>query len=129
MRKNLRLVVALIVGIPLVALLALYLLANGRIEVPADHDGMPYIITRRLIDDGRARRVLHGSLDLDCPVRLLHGTADESVPLSVPLRLLERATGPDIRLTLVKDADHRFSTPACLELIRESVEDVLASLR
>ncbi len=28
-------------------------------------------------------------------------------------------TGPDIRLTLVKDADHRFSTPACLDADRE----------
>jgi pimeloyl-ACP methyl ester carboxylesterase len=104
------------------------LLAMGRIEVPADHDGKPYAITRRLIEDGRARRLLQGTPHLACPVRLLHGTADASVPMSVPLRLLAQATGPDIRLTLLKDADHRLSTPECLMLIRQSVEEVLALL-
>jgi hypothetical protein len=46
------------------------------------------------------------------------------VPPAVALRLLDRATGPDIRLTLVKDADHRFSSPACLAMIAAAVEDV-----
>ena len=40
----------------------------------------------------------------------------------VALRLLDHATSPDLRLTLVKGADHRFSTPECLALIAETVE-------
>jgi hypothetical protein len=47
------------------------------------------------------------------------------VPPSVALRLLDHATGGDIRLTLVKGADHRFSTPACLSLITDAIADVL----
>ena len=62
------------------------------------------------------------------PVRLLQGTADTDVELSVALRLLDHATGEDIRLTLVKGADHRFSTPECLSLIERSVEEVLARI-
>jgi hypothetical protein len=45
----------------------------------------------------------------------------------VALSLLNHATGPDIRLTLVKDADHRFSTPDCLALIEASIEDILTT--
>ena len=58
-------------------------------------------------------------------MRLLHGTADRDVDLAVPLRLLAHATGPDIRLTLVKDADHRFSAPENLELLAETIEAIL----
>ena len=44
------------------------------------------------------------------------------------LRLLEHAEGPDMRLTLVDGADHRFSDDDCLALIESSVEDVLARI-
>jgi pimeloyl-ACP methyl ester carboxylesterase len=100
------------------------LMAEGRIELPSDYSDEPYVVTRRLIEDGRANLVLRDPLRLPMPVRMLHGTADADVALDVPLRLLAHAEAPDLRLTLVKGADHRFSTPECLALIERSVEDV-----
>jgi len=100
-------------------------LAAGQVELPSDYSDAPYIITRRLIEEGRNRLVLRAPLDLPFPVRLLQGTADTDVPPAVALRLLEHASGPDIRLALVKGADHRFSTPACLAMITTSVSEVL----
>ena len=97
---------------------------TGRVVLPSDYDPAGYVITRRLIEEGRGRLVLRSPLNLPFPVRLLQGTADADVPPEVALRLLGHATGPDIRLTLVKGADHRFSTPDCLELIAQTVEDV-----
>ncbi len=82
------------------------------------------MITRRLIEEGRGRLVLRDPLALPFPVRLLQGTADRDVPPEVALRLLAHATGPDIRLTLVKGADHRFSTPENLDLIQRSVTEL-----
>jgi hypothetical protein len=38
---------------------------------------------------------------------------------------MDHATCGDMRLTLVKDADHRFSDAACLMLIEGAVVDVL----
>lgn len=102
------------------------LLEKGRVELPSDYADQPYIITRRLIEEGRNRLVLRDPLDLPFPVRLLQGTADVDVPPSVALRLMDHATGPDLRLTLVKGADHRFSTPECLDLITASIEEILA---
>lgn len=101
------------------------LVAEGRVVLPSDYDPAGYVITRRLIEEGRGRLVLRDPLPLPFPVRLLQGTADSDVPPAVALRLLDHATGPDIRLTLVKGADHRFSTPECLALIEAAIAEVL----
>ncbi|MCV2873427.1 alpha/beta hydrolase [Defluviimonas sp. WL0050] len=101
------------------------LIEAGQVALPSDYSDEPYIITKRLIEDGRGRLVLRTPLNLPMPVRMLQGTADADVPVSVAVRLIEHATGPDIRLTLVKDADHRFSTPECLKLIELSVLKVI----
>lgn len=99
------------------------LMRDGRI-LRASEYGSPDPITRRLIEDGRQNLVLRSPLSLPFPVRLLQGTADVDVPQNVALRILGHATGSDMRLTLVKGADHRFSTPECLALIGASVESI-----
>ena len=95
--------------------------ADGRLELPSDYDDAPYVITRRLIEDGRDHLVLRTPLVLPFPVRLLQGTNDADVPRAVALRLLDHADSPDIRLTLVKGADHRFSTPGCLQAVADAI--------
>jgi pimeloyl-ACP methyl ester carboxylesterase len=100
------------------------LMEEGRVELPSDYSDEPYVITRRLIEDGRDHLVLREPLNLPFPVRFLQGTADADVPVAVATRLIDHVTGPDIRLTLVKGADHRFSTPECLKLIELSVQKV-----
>jgi len=102
------------------------LMVQGRVELPSDYDEGPYVITRRLIENGRENLVLRQPLRLGVPVRFLQGTADADVDKAVALRLLDHAEGPDMRLTLVKGADHRFSSPDCLALIERMVEEVLA---
>ncbi len=99
------------------------ILDKGRLALPSDY-GDPMIVTRRLIEDGRTRLVLRTPLTLPMPVRMLQGTADADVDMSVALRLLDHADGPDMRLTLVKGADHRFSEPECLDMIVRAIEEV-----
>ena len=93
---------------------------KGIVHLPSDY-GDPYPISKRLIEDGRDNLVLRESLACDFPVRLVQGTADSAVDQSVPLRILEHLDCTDLRLTLVKGADHSFSTPDCLELIAGSI--------
>ncbi len=102
------------------------ILEQGHTLLPNDYDSTPYTLTRRLFEEGRSHLVLRSPLALPFPVRLVQGTADEAVATSVPLRLMEHANCPDLRLTLVKDADHRFSTEDCLALITSSIQEVLA---
>lgn len=98
--------------------------AEGHIALPSDYSDEPYIVTKRLIEDGRRNLVLRDPLPLPFPVRFLQGTEDEAVSTSTALRLLEHADSPDMRLSLVKGADHRFSDPSCLALIRQALEDM-----
>ncbi len=98
----------------------------GLIERPSGYSDGPYIFTQRLIDQGRANLVLRAPLALPFPTRFLQGTADTDVPVAVAQRLFDHASGPDIRLTLVKGADHRFSTPDCLALIESNLDEILA---
>lgn len=100
------------------------LMETGRIVIPSDYSESGYPITRRLIEEGRQRLVLRSPLRLPFPVRILQGTADTDVPVAVALRLMDHADCPDLRLTLVKGADHRFSTPECLAMIATAVNEV-----
>ncbi|MEO1292031.1 MAG: alpha/beta fold hydrolase [Pseudomonadota bacterium] len=104
------------------------LMAEGRVELPSDYSDEPYVITRRLIEDGREHLVLRQPLVVNGPVRLLHGTADSDVDPSVGLRLLDHLESPDARLTFVKDADHRMSEPRELALLTSTVAEVLANV-
>lgn len=102
------------------------MLTLGRIERASAYAAQPYVYTRKLIEQGRHHLILRKPLSLRFPTRFLQGSADADVPPSVALRLFDHAKGPDIRLTLVQGADHRFSTPACLRLIEASLAEISA---
>ena len=93
---------------------------DGTVALPSDY-GDPYIVTRRLIEDGRNNLVLRAPLAMPFPVRLLQGTEDTAVTRATALALLDHIEGPDTHLTLVKGADHRFSEPDCLQMIEDAI--------
>jgi pimeloyl-ACP methyl ester carboxylesterase len=86
----------------------------GRIVLPSPYDSAGYVYTRALVEDGDRNLVLRADIALSCPVRLLHGMADEAVPWRQSLVLAERLASADVTLTLVKDGDHRLSRHADL---------------
>jgi hypothetical protein len=51
------------------------------------------------------------------------------VPWETALRIAEQITGEDVRITLVKDGDHRLSRPQDLDLLCNTLGDTLAVLR
>ena len=104
------------------------LMRDGRVALPSEY-GEPLVLTRRLIEDGRDQLVLNQPLSLPFPARMLQGTADADVPVSWAMDLLDHASGEDLRLTLVKGADHRFSSPDCLNLIVATIEEVVQNVR
>ncbi|MEC3862142.1 alpha/beta hydrolase [Mesobacterium sp. TK19101] len=99
------------------------LLNDGQVALPSDY-GDPYIVTRRLIEDGRSHLVLRSPLPMPFPVRLLQGSADTAVSTDTLLRLFDHIDSPDLQMTLVKGVDHRFSDPASLALIEAAIDQV-----
>lgn len=100
------------------------LLREGVLRVPSQY-GEPYAITRALIEDGRQHLLLGGPIEIPCPIRLLHGQRDPDVPWETALRITERVTSADVRVTLVKDGDHRLSRPQDLTLLCETLGALL----
>lgn len=69
----------------------------------------PWIIPRRLIEDGRSHLLLRDAINLYCPVRLIQGQKDADVPWKTALKLADCLAADDVEITLVKDGDHRLS--------------------
>ena len=84
----------------------------------------PYPITKKLLDEGANHLLLRNDIPLTCPVRLMHGMRDESVPWETSLRLARALKSDDVRLTLVKDGGHRLSRDEDIELIIQTAEEL-----
>jgi pimeloyl-ACP methyl ester carboxylesterase len=95
---------------------------DGILERPSRYSSEPDVLTWRLIEEGRNHLVLRSQLVLHCPVRLLHGQKDPDVPWEVSLKLAQHIQAPDVATTLVKDGDHRLSTPADIARLLGIVE-------
>jgi len=87
-----------------------------------------YPISRKLIEDGRKNLVLRGSkgsLDIRCPVRLVHGMADEEVPFSTATRLAACMSTTDVKITLLKSNSHYLANDQGYKAMRDAVEDCM----
>ena len=104
------------------------LIRDGHVEVPSAYSDEPNIFTRGLIEDGRSHLVLRQPIPFAGPVRLLHGQRDPDVPWQTALTLAERLTSDDVRVSLVKDGDHRLSRPADLDLLSDVLAEIVLTL-
>ncbi len=95
---------------------------QGYFEEPSDYADQPYIYTRALIGDGRRNLVMTGPIDTHCPVHILQGMADASVPHGHALKLAGLLPADDVTLALVPDGDHRLSRPQDLAMLVGAVE-------
>ena len=101
------------------------LLRTGRLEMASAYSEEPTIITRALVEEGRRHLLLSAPIGIRTPVRLLHGMADPDVPFRLSLELAERLAGADVRVTLVKDGDHRLARTADLSLLARTIDELL----
>ncbi len=99
---------------------------KGYFEEPSEYGPEPYIYTKKLIDDGRANRVLTGPIDTFCPVHVLQGMADPDVPYTHALKLVGLLPSDDVTLSLIPGGDHRLSRPQDLAMMIQAVESIIA---
>lgn len=89
---------------------------------PSDYGDAGYVTTYGFWKSGEANRLLDGEVAITCPVRFLHGQADDVVPWEIPLRAAERLVSGDVQTVLVKDGDHRLSRDADIALLLALLE-------
>ncbi|MCF3640769.1 alpha/beta hydrolase [Rhizobium sp. TRM95111] len=100
---------------------------RGFFEEPTPYGPDPNIYTLKLIEDGRANRVLDGTIDTGCPVHILQGMLDPDVPYQHAMTLMEHLVGDDVVMTLVRDGDHRLSRPEDIERMLSVIETLATS--
>jgi len=104
------------------------LLRDGAWYRPSQYFDDPKPVTLTLIEEGRRHLLLRGPIAFSGPVRLLHGMMDADVPWQTSLRLADALTATDVRVTLVKDGDHRLSRDADIALLCRTVGEVADEL-
>jgi esterase/lipase len=96
---------------------------KGQWSRPSEYSNEPYVITRKLIEEGRKHLLLDGLIEPGCPVRILQGVQDPDVPWQHATALVSHFARDDVVLTLVKDGDHRLSRPEDIERLIAAVAE------
>lgn len=98
---------------------------EGAARIPSAYNDEGYLITRKLVEDGRGHLIMRSPIAFAGPVRLLHGMRDDDVPWQRSLSLAERLEAADVQVTLIKDGDHRLSRDADLALLMRTLATLL----
>ena len=84
-----------------------------------------YVITEKLIIDGRNHLLLNDRIKVDFPVRIIHGMLDEVVPWQLSLDIGRRIKSQNIKTLLIKDADHSLSRQSDMRLLFSNIEELI----
>ncbi len=101
---------------------------KGFIELPSDYGDDPYVISKKLLDNGRENLVLRRRIPLDVPVRLIHGMEDTDVPWQTALRIQQMIDSKDVEIQFVKNGDHRLSEDHDLDRLCRTLEELLQKI-
>ena len=84
-------------------------------------DGGSQLTTAGFWQSGQSMRILDAEIDIDCPVRLIHGDLDDSVPLDIAFRLKDALRSADVQVTVIKGGGHRLSEAHQIDTILRTV--------
>jgi len=101
---------------------------TGAWQKPSDYSDEPYLITKKLIEDGDMHIFGDRLIETGCPVHIIQGIGDTDVPWQHATALVSRFASDDVVLTLVKDGDHRLSRPEDIERMIAAVEGLMTDV-
>ena len=72
-----------------------------------------YHFTKKLIESGFENEILNkDKLEIDCPVFLIHGTQDASIPYKHAFTIADKLTSEQVTLKIRKNSNHRLNEDA-----------------
>lgn len=105
------------------------LMEAGRVLLPNDYDPCePYVITKKLIDDGKNHLLLREPLNITVPVRLIQGMKDFDVPWQTALKIQDALISDDVEIQFAKSSDHRLSELPDIQRLERTLGALLVDL-
>jgi len=92
------------------------------------HEQYEYLITHQLIKDGKKNKVLSRKIKLPIKVTMLHGSKDESVPVSFSRKVLATFTKAKKKLVIIKNGDHSLSNKNHLKRIIKELDKIVSNV-
>ena len=89
------------------------------------HASYEYPITLQLIKDGKKNKVLNKKINSKIKVTMVHGSKDESVPVTYSRKVLKVFSVARKKLIIIKNGDHSLSSPKNLKIIKKEIEQML----
>lgn len=85
----------------------------------------PYVISRKLIEDGRNHLLARRPFDPGRPVTIVQGLKDVDVPAEHTRELMTFLEGDNVKLIEVPDAEHRLSRPQDIDLLFSELKKLI----
>ena len=82
-------------------------------------------IARGFWESGQRLQLLDKEIAVNCPVRLIHGEADQEVPLEIAFLLMRALRSADVQLLTLKGGGHRLSERHEIDAILRAVAALL----
>lgn len=100
------------------------IMEKGSFKQPSAY-AAPYLITRKLVEDGRTHLLGRQPFDPGRPIVILQGLQDPDVPASHTRKLKTFLTGDKVKLIEIADGEHRLSRPQDLDLLFSELEKLI----
>jgi len=101
--------------------------SQGYFALDNEYSDEPYIITKKLIDDGLENALLDGDIDVACTIRLIQGKRDTDVAWETAGQIEDKLISDDVQVILLEEADHRLSAPDELAVLEKTLMDLVKS--
>ncbi|XP_072449385.1 palmitoyl-protein thioesterase ABHD10, mitochondrial-like [Chiloscyllium punctatum] len=102
---------------------------TGKYNMPSKYSASGFYTMRyNFIKESEEHCLLQSSINILCPVRLLHGMKDDVVPWHVSVKVAEQFVSNDVDIILRKSAEHRFSEDEDIKLLTTVVSELLQKL-
>ena len=98
--------------------------SNGSILFPDDDYG-DYEVFYEFVKDGFQHEILNDKIEINCPVRLLHGKLDKVIAYNVSEKIIEQLSTSDKSLTIIEDGDHNLSRQEDLEILFTKIKELI----